>query len=168
MLQVIQRLIDPTFSEQSHGFMPNRRSHDAVLAAQLFVQLGKRIMVNGVVLNRKEDIPQGGPLSPLLANIMLDEVDKELEKRGYNFARYADDCNVYASSRKSGERVMALLKQRYAKLRLKINESKSAVASVFGRTFLGYSLWVCPGGAIKRRVADKASKAYKQRVRQLT
>lgn len=86
--------------------------------------------MNGVVLDREEGTPQGGPLSPLLDNIMLDEVDKELEKRGYSFARYADDCNVYVSSRKSGERVMALLKRRYAKLRLKINESKSAVAQV--------------------------------------
>ena len=211
LLQVLQPLIDPTFSEHSHGFRPNRRAHDAVLAAQSFVQLGKRIvvdvdlekffdrvnhdilidrlskrvndvgvirlvraylnsgiMVNGVVMDREEGTPQGGPLSPLLANIMLDEVDKELEKRGYSFARYADDCNVYVSSRKSGERVMALLKRLYAKLRLKINESKSAVASVFGRKFLGYSLWVAKGGAIKRRVASKAINAYKQRVRQLT
>jgi len=107
-------------------------------------------------------------LSPLLANIMQGEVDKELERRGYSFARYADDCNVYVSSRKSGERVMSLLRRLYAKLRLKINESKSAVASVFGRKFLGYSLWVAKGGAVKRRVADKAIKAYKQRVRQLS
>lgn len=211
LLQVLQPLIDPTFSEHSHGFRPNRRAHDAVLAAQSFVQMGKRIvvdvdlekffdrvnhdilidrlskhvsdvgiirlvraylnsgiMVNGVVLDREEGTPQGGPLSPLLANIMLDEVDKELEKRGYSFARYADDCNVYVSSRKSGERVMVLLKRRYAKLRLKINESKSAVASAFGRKFLGYSLWVAKGGAVKRRVADKAIKAYKQKVRRLT
>ena len=211
LLQVLQPLIDPTFSEHSHGFRPKRRAHDAVLAAQSFVQLGKRIvvdvdlekffdrvnhdilidrlskrvsdagvirlvraylnsgiMMDGVVSERDVGTPQGGPLSPLLANIMLDEVDKELERRGYSFARYADDCNVYVSSRKSGERVMALLKRLYAKLRLKINESKSAVASVFGRKFLGYSLWVAKGGAIKRRVANKAINAYKQRVRQLT
>ncbi len=211
LLQVLQPLIDPTFSEHSHGFRPKRRAHDAVLAAQSFVQLGKRIvvdvdlekffdrvnhdilidrlskrvsdagvirlvraylnsgiMMDGVVSERDVGTPQGGPLSPLLANIMLDEVDKELERRGYSFARYADDCNVYVSSRKSGERVMALLKRLYAKLRLKINESKSAVASVFGRKFLGYSLWVAKGGAIKRRVASKAINAYKQRVRQLT
>ena len=211
LLQVLQPLIDPTFSEHSHGFRPKRRAHDAVLAAQSFVQLGKRIvvdvdlekffdrvnhdilidrlskrvsdagvirlvraylnsgiMMDGVVSERDVGTPQGGPLSPLLANIVLDEVDKELERRGYSFARYADDCNVYVSSRKSGERVMALLKRLYAKLRLKINESKSAVASVFGRKFLGYSLWVAKGGAIKRRVASKAINAYKQRVRQLT
>jgi RNA-directed DNA polymerase len=129
-------MISSVTIEHSHGFRPNRRAHDAVLAAQSFVQLGKRIvvdvdlekffdrvndfgvirlvsaylnggiMVNGVVLDREDGTPQGGPLSPLLANIMLDEVDKELEKRGYSFACYADDCNVYVSSRKSGERVI--------------------------------------------------------------
>ncbi len=211
LLQVLQPLIDPTFSEHSHGFRPARRAHDAVLAAQSFVQSGKKvvvdvdlekffdrvnhdilidrlskrihdagvirlvraylsggIMVNGVVLEREEGTPQGGPLSPLLANIMLDEVDKELERRGYSFARYADDCNVYVGSRKSGERVMALLKRLYAKLHLRVNESKSAVASAYDRKFLGYSFWAAKGKAVKLRVADKAQKAYKQRVRQLT
>lgn len=211
LLQVLGPLIDPTFSKHSYGFRPFRRAHDAVLAAQSYVQLGKRIvvdvdlekffdrvnhdilidrlskrindagvirlvrvylnsgiMMNGVVIDRHEGTPQGGPLSPLLANIMLDEVDKELERRGINFARYADDCNCYVASRKAGERVMNLLRRLYAKLRLKINESKSAVANVFGRKFLGYSLWVAPGGAVKRRVANKALLGYKQKVRQLT
>lgn len=211
LLQVLQPLIDPTFSEHSHGFRPARRAHDAVLAAKAFVQSGKKvvvdvdlekffdrvnhdilidrlskrihdagvirlvraylnsgIMVNGVVLEREEGTPQGGPLSPLLANVMLDEVDKELERRGYSFARYADDCNVYVGSRKSGERVMALLKRLYAKLHLRVNESKSAVASAYDRKFLGYSFWAAKGKAVKLRVADKAQKAYKQRVRQLT
>jgi retron-type reverse transcriptase len=87
-----------------------------------------------------EGTPQGSPLSPLLANVLLDEVDRELERRGHRFARYADDCNVYVRSQKAGERVMALLVRCYDKLHLKINESKSAVASVFGRKFLGYAL----------------------------
>ncbi len=86
----------------------------------------------------------GGVLSPLLANVLLDEVDRELERRGHRFERYADDSNVYVRSRKAGQRVMAQLKRLYGKLHLKINESKSAVASVFGRKFLGYSLWVAP------------------------
>ena len=77
-------------------------------------------------------------LSPLLANVLLDEVDKELERRGHCFARYADDCNVYVRSHKAGGRVMALLRRCYAKLRLKVNETKSAVARVTGRKFLGY------------------------------
>ena len=211
LLQVLQPLIDPTFSKHSYGFRPKRRAHDAVLAAQAFVQSGKRfvvdvdlekffdcvnhdilierlskrindagvirlvraylnsgVMTDGVVIERPEGTPQGGPLSPLLANILLDEVDQELEKRGYDFARYADDCNIYVGSRKAGERVMTLLERLYAKLGLKINESKSAVASVFGRKFLGYSFWVAQGGKIKCRVADAAQKAFKQRVRKLT
>jgi RNA-directed DNA polymerase len=96
---------------------------------------------------------------------MLDEVDKELERRGYSFARYANDCNVYVRSCKSGERVMALLKRLYAKLHLMVIESKSAVVSAYGRKFLGYSFWATKGKAVKLRVADKA---YKQLVRQLT
>ncbi len=93
-----------------------------------------------MVIERHEGTPQGGPLSPLLANVLLDEVDKELERRGHCFARYADDCNVYVRSRRAGERVMALLRRLYAKLRLKVNETKSAVTSVFAdRKFLGYS-----------------------------
>ncbi len=112
--------------------------------------------------------PQGGPLSPLLANALLDEVDKALERRGHCFVRYADDANVYVRSRRAGERVMALLRRLYGKLRLTVNETKSAVAGVFGRKFLGYSFWVAPGGAINRKVADKPLRTFKQRIRQLT
>ena len=86
------------------------------------------IMANGVVMERHEGTPQGGPLSPLLANVLLDEVDKELEKRGHAFVRYADDCNVYVRSKRAGERVMETLRRLYAKLRLRVNEAKSAVA----------------------------------------
>jgi RNA-directed DNA polymerase len=211
LLQVLQPLIDPTFSEHSHGFRPGRRARDAVLAAQQYVQEGYRVVVDvdlskffdrvnhdilidrlrrrvddagvirlvraylnagimehGVVLERSEGTPQGGPLSPLLANVLLDEVDRELERRGHRFARYADDCNVYVRSRKAGERVMDLLKRQYDRLRLKINESKSAVASVFGRKFLGYSLWAAPKGEVKRKVSGKALETFKQRIRQLT
>ena len=211
LLQVLQPLIDPTFSEHSHGFRPGRRAHDAVLAAQQYVHDGYRIVVDvdlskffdrvnhdilidrlrkrvndagiiqlvraylnagimdgGVVLERAEGTPQGGPLSPLLANVLLDEVDRELERRGHRFARYADDCNVYVRSQKAGERVMALLKRRYDKLHLKINESKSAVASALGRKFLGYALWQSPNGEIKRVVSEKALETFKQRIREIT
>ena len=102
---------------------------------------------------------------PLLANVLLDEVDKELERRGHCFARYADDCNVYVSSHKAGERVMAVLRRCYAKLKLKVNETKSAVASVTGRKFLGYSFWYAKG-EVKRKVAAKPLATFKQRVRQ--
>jgi RNA-directed DNA polymerase len=109
-----------------------------------------------------------GVLSPLLANLLLDEVDKELERRGHAFCRYADDCNVYVRSRRAGERVMVLLRRLYGRLHLAVNEIKSAVASVFGRKFLGYAFWVGPGGVVKRRVADKAIGAFKDRIRELT
>ena len=211
LLQVLQPILDPTFSEHSYGFRPGRRAHEAVLAAQAYVQSGRPVVVDvdlekffdrvnhdilidrldkrigdagvirliraylnsgimsdGVVQQRYQGTPQGGPLSPLLANVLLDEVDKELERRGHSFVRYADDCNVYVHSRRAGERVMALLRRLYARLRLTVNETKSAVASAFGRKFLGFDLWVAPGGVVKRGVASKAMATFKQRIRQLT
>ena len=120
------------------------------------------------VVKRSRGAPQGGPLSPLLANLLLDEVDKELERRGHAFCRYADDCNVYVRSTRAGERVMVLLRRLYGRLHLTVNEAKSAVASVFGRKFLGYAFWAAPGGVVKRRVADKAIKAFKNHIRDLT
>jgi group II intron reverse transcriptase/maturase len=211
LLQVLQPILDPTFSQHSYGFRPGRSAHDAVLAAQSFVQSGRRIVVDvdlekffdrvdhdilidrlrkavpdpgiirlvraylnagiahgDAITKRTRGTPQGGPLSPLLANLLLDEVDKELERRGHAFCRYADDCNVYVRSRRAGERVMALLRRLYGRLHLTVNEAKSAVASVFGRKFLGFAFWVAPGGVVKRRVADKAIKAFKDRIRDLT
>jgi hypothetical protein len=103
----------------------------------------------------------------LLANVLLDEVDKALEKQGHKFARYADDCNVYVRSRRAGERVMASLRRHYAKLRLRVNETKSAVAPVWERKFLGYSFWKREGEA-KLRVADQAIARLKDRVRGTT
>ncbi len=126
------------------------------------------IMANGVTVERHEGTPQGGPLSPLLANVLLDEVDKELEKRGHAFVRYADDCNVYVRSRRAGERVMQLLRRLHAKLRLRINESKSAVDLASRRKVLGYSFWIAPGRVVKRRVAGKALAKMKERVRCIT
>lgn len=211
LLQVLQPLLDPSFSEHSYGFRPGRRAHDAVLAAQAFVQSGRRIVVDvdlekffdrvnhdilmdrlqkrigdpgvirliraylnsgimcdGVVQARYQGTPQGGPLSPLLANVLLDEVDRALERRGHCFVRYADDCNVYVRSPRAGDRVMALLRRLYAKLHLTVNETKSAVASALGRKFLGYCFRAAPKGGIKRAVAPKAQARFKQRVRQLT
>ena len=211
LLQVLQPLIDPTFSEHSHGFRPGRRAHDAVKAARAYVQSGKRVVVDvdlakffdrvnhdilidrlrkriddagvirliraylnagimdgGVVVDRHLGTPQGGPLSPLLANVLLDEVDKALEARGYSFARYADDCNVYVGSKKAGERVMTYLRKLYTGLKLQINEAKSAVASALGRKFLGYALWVAKGREVKCKVAQKPLQNFKARIRQLT
>jgi len=130
--------------------------------------LGAGMFAQGMGVERHEGTPQGGPLSPLLANVLLDDVDKELERRGHWFVRYADDANVYVGSRRAGERVMGLLRELFAELKLRVNEAKSAVAPATRRKLLGYSLWVGPGGEIKRRVADKARAAMKQRVRQIT
>jgi group II intron reverse transcriptase/maturase len=210
MLQVLQPRFDPGFSKHSYGFRPGRGAHDAVRAAQKYIQEGRRVVVdvdlekffdrvnhdvlmgrlakriadkrmlglirrylnagvmaNGVVQERSEGTPQGGPLSPLLANVLLDEVDKEMEKRGHAFARYADDCNVYVWSRRAGERVMQGLRRLYAGLHLRINEAKSAVGAVKMRKFLGYSIWYRKH-EVMLRVAPTAITAMKDRVREIT
>jgi group II intron reverse transcriptase/maturase len=158
----------------------DRVSHD-VLMGKLQNRIGDRrvlriirryleagLMVDGVVMERHQGTPQGGPLSPLLANMLLDEVDKELERRGHSFVRYADDCNVYVRSRRAGQRVLAALRRKYAKLRLRVNEEKSAVALAWSRKFLGYSFWVAKGRVVKPRVAAKALEEMKYRVRRIT
>jgi RNA-directed DNA polymerase len=210
LLQVLQPLIDPTFSEHSHGFRPGRSAHGALLEAQRYVQAGYRtvvdvdlekffdrvnhdilmdrlakriadkpvlrlirrylqagILAHGVHSERIEGTPQGGPLSPLLANVLLDEVDRELERRGHRFVRYADDCNVYVRSRRAGERVLQALRGCYARLRLVVNESKTAVASVWGRKFLGYCFRASKDGA-KLAVSSQALDKLREHIRQLT
>jgi group II intron reverse transcriptase/maturase len=126
------------------------------------------IMANGVTVERHEGTPQGGPLSPLLANVLLDEVDRELEERGLAFARYADDLNVYTGSRRAANDAMATLRRLFSRLRLRINEDKSTVARAWERKFLGFSFWVAPGRVVRRRVAPQALKEMKDRVRQIT
>jgi RNA-directed DNA polymerase len=146
----------------------SRRISDRRVLRLIRRYLEAGILVDGVVMERFAGTPQGGPLSPLLANVLLDEVDKELEKRGHAFVRYADDCNVYVRSQRAGERVMSLLRRLYERLHLRINESKSAVALAWKRSFLGFAFWVGPGRVIRRRVAPKALRAMKDRVRQMT
>jgi group II intron reverse transcriptase/maturase len=145
-----------------------RRIADRRLLGIIRRYLEAGVMVNGVVTERYMGTPQGGPLSPLLANVLLDEVDQELERRGHAFVRYADDCNVYVRSKRAGERVMETLRRLYAKLRLRVNEEKSAVARVWDRQFLGYSFWVAAGKVVKRRVSAKALVKFKGRIRQIT
>jgi group II intron reverse transcriptase/maturase len=145
-----------------------RRIEDKRLLSLIRRYLEAGVMAHGVVMERYEGTPQGGPLSPLLANVLLDEVDRALERRGHAFVRYADDCNVYVQTRRAGERVMASLRRLYTSLRLRINESKSAVAPVWERKFLGFSFWVAPGKRVQPRVAPKALSAMKDRVRQIT
>lgn len=211
LLQVLQPILDASFSEHSYGFRPGRNAHGAIRQARNYVQKGKRIvvdvdlekffdrvnhdilinrlsrriaddgvirlvraylnsgiMVDGVVVPRQKGTPQGGPLSPLLANVLLDEVDKELERRGHSFVRYADDCNIYVGSMKAGERVMRLLRRLYDKLHLKINEAKSSVSSALGRKFLGYELWMTREGEVRFAVGAKPLAQFKRRIRHLT
>ena len=124
-------------------------------------------MEGGLVSPTEEGTPQGGPLSPLLSNLMLDVLDKELEKRGHRFVRYADDCNIYVRSQRAGERVMAGIERFLAKrLRLKVNKAKSAVAKPSVRKFLGFSFTY--GSEPRRRIALQALARFKARVRELT
>jgi RNA-directed DNA polymerase len=210
LLQVLQPILDPTFSEHSYGFRPGRSAHGAVLKAQQYVQSGCTVVVDvdlerffdrvnhdilmerlarrvqdkqvlrlirrylqagileqGVHVERVEGTPQGGPLSPLLANVLLDEVDRELERRGHKFVRYADDCNVYVGSHKAGQRVLRALRGCYARLALRINESKTAVADIWERKFLGYCFWQSRDGP-KLGIAKAALVRMQERIRQIT
>jgi RNA-directed DNA polymerase len=210
VMQVLQGRWDPTFSEHSYGFRPERSAHQAVTKAQQYIaegygwvvdldlekffdrvnhdklmaKLAQRIsdkrllkliraflragvMEGGLVSPVDEGTPQGGPLSPLLSNIVLDELDRELQQRGHRFVRYADDCNIYVRSQRAGERVMKSVSAFITKkLKLKVNEQKSAVSRPSKRKFLGFSFtW---HREPKRRIAPKAIARFKQRVRELT
>ena len=145
-----------------------KRIDDRSVLALIRRYLVAGVMANGVVMERYEGTPQGGPLSPLLANVLLDDVDKELETRGHEFVRYADDLRVFVGSKRAGERVMNSLIKLFGKLRLQVNESKSAVDQVWHRPFLGFSFWRTSDGLVKMKVAPKAQAAMKTRVRQLT
>jgi len=157
----------------------DRVSHDKLMARigtrisdrrmlkliQSFLKAG--VMEDGLVSPVDEGTPQGGPLSPLLSNIVLDEFDRELERRGLRFARYADDSNIYVRSRRAGERVMASISAFITtKLKLKVNQQKSAVARPWERKFLGFSF--TSNREPKRRIAPKAVLRFKERVRELT
>jgi group II intron reverse transcriptase/maturase len=163
----LERFFDQVNHDVLMGKLAKRIADARVLRlVRRYLEAG--IMVNGVVQERHEGTPQGGPLSPLLANVLLDDVDQELERRGHRFVRYADDCNVYVRSRRAGERVLQGLISLYAGLHLRVNAAKSAVARVWERTFLGYSFWVAAGRMVKRRVSPKALKAMQERVRGIT
>lgn len=208
ILQVLEPILDPTFSKYSYGFRPKRGAHDAIKQASEYVTEGYNIVVdidlekffdqvnhdilmsrlarrigdkrllklirrylqagmmeNGVCTMRDMGTPQGGPLSPLLANLMLDDLDKELERRGHKFCRYADDCNIYVRSENAGLRVMVSVTDFLSKkLKLKVNKEKSAVSSTTERKFLGHRFLL--GGRIA--IAPQSLVRMKSRVREIT
>jgi RNA-directed DNA polymerase len=163
--------LEKFFDRVNHDILMDRvskRIKDERLVKLIRRYLRAGVMDQGICNERHEGTPQGGPLSPLLANLLLDEVDWELEKRGLVFCRYADDCNVYVRSKRAAEDAMQTMCKLMGNLRLKINLEKSAVAKAWERKFLGYRLWIGPKGTVKRAVAPQALIKFKQRVRDLT
>src|SRR6202522_454063 len=144
-----------------------KRVEDKRLRKLIRAFLNAGVMENGLVSPSVEGTPQGGPLSPLLSNLVLDELDRELERRGLGFVRYADDCNIYVRSERAGQRVMESVTRFITeKLKLKVNETKSAVARPQERKFLGFSF--SAGPEVKRVIAPKALDRFKRRVRDIT
>ncbi len=210
MLQVLEPIFEPTFSEFSYGFRPRRSAHQAVALTQTYIAEGylwvvdldlekffdrvnhdilmsrvakqvsdKRVLglirrylqagvlEGGLVEATEEGTPQGGPLSPLLSNILLTDLDRELERRGHRFVRYADDSNIYVKSEPAGQRVKASITRFLeTRLKLKVNEAKSAVAQPWQRKFLGFSF--TRTSRLRRRIAPQALTRFKQRVWELT
>lgn len=208
LLQVLQKEWDPSFSDSSYGFRPNRNAHQAIKQSQQYIKRGCRWVVDmdlekffdrvnhdklmsevrkriqdrrietlifrylkaGIrfqdkVLEPEEGTPQGGPLSPLLANLILDQLDRELESRGHRFVRYADDCNIYVRSRRAGTRVLKSI-SRYLSchLKLQVNESKSAVGRPWERKFLGFSF----SKRLNIILSRESLKRFKLKVRKIT
>lgn len=206
--QVLSRIYEPTFSDNSFGFRPRRGAKNAITKSKEYINQGNRwvidmdlekffdkvnhdilmsklekkikdrrllalirkylksgVLINGVSVTSEEGTPQGGPLSPLLANIMLDELDKELERRGHKFCRYADDNNVYVKSKRAGLRVIKSMTNIIEnKLKLKVNKDKSAVDFVSKRKFLGFSFYFSKSGA-EIRIHEKSIKRFKEKVK---
>ena len=162
--------LEKFFDRVNHDLLMSRvasRVSDKRMLKLIRAFLSAGVLEDGLVRPIDEGTPQGGPLSPLLSNLLLDEFDQELTRRGLRFCRYADDCNIYVSSRRAGERVMASVCRFLTKrLRLKVNESKSAVARPDERKFLGFTLTT--GSEPQRHVSPKALKRFKERVRELT
>lgn len=167
---VVDMDLEKFFDKVNHDRLMStlaKKISDKPLLKLILRYLQSGVMINGVVYDTDEGTPQGGPLSPLLSNIVLDELDKELEKRGHKFVRYADDCNIYVKTKRAGERVMASIKTFIEKtLRLKVNEKKSAVARPWQRKFLGFSFTSRKEPQV--RIAKESIKRMKNKIRELT
>jgi len=167
---VVDLDLEKFFDRVSHDILMSRvakRVSDSRVLKLIRSFLTAGVLEDGLVGATDEGTPQGGPLSPLLSNLMLDDLDRELERRGLRFARYADDCNVYVRSERAGQRVMAGLKAFLtSKLKLKVNETKSAVAEPHTRKFLGFTFGT--RDHVKRRIAPKALSRFKERIREMT
>jgi len=162
----LEQFFDRVNHDRRMARMAQRISDKRVLKLiRRFLQAG--VMENGLVSPVDEGTPQGGPLSPLLSNIVLDDLDRELERRGHRHVRYADDCNIYVRSQRAGERVMeSITRYLTTKLKLKVNQTKSAVAQPKERKFLGFSF--TDSKEARRRIAPKAILRFKERIRELT
>lgn len=162
----LEKFFDRVNHDKLMGQVAKRVSDQRVLQLiRAFLNAG--VMENGLVKPSVEGTPQGGPLSPLLSNLVLDELDRELERRGHCFVRYADDCNIYVRSARAGQRVMESIKRFITgKLKLKVNESKSAVGKPQERKFLGFSFTA--GQELKRKIAPQAIVRLKERIREIT
>jgi RNA-directed DNA polymerase len=167
---VVDLDLEKFFDRVNHDKLMGRiakRIEDKRLLKLIRAFLNAGVMENGLVSPSVEGTPQGGPLSPLLSNLVLDELDQELERRGHRFVRYADDSNIYVLSKRAGQRVMESIRRFITqKLRLQVNEAKSAVARPQDRKFLGFSF--TKGPEIKRTIAPKALDRFKRRIRELT
>jgi group II intron reverse transcriptase/maturase len=162
----LEKFFDKVNHDKLMGILANKIQDRMVLKLmRKYLQAG--VMINGVTYDSEEGTPQGGPLSPLLSNILLDKLDKELERRGHKFVRYADDCNIYMKSKKAGERVMnSITNFIEMKLKLKVNREKSAVDRPWKRKFLGFSFTI--NKKPKVRISKESIKRLKSKIRELT
>jgi group II intron reverse transcriptase/maturase len=177
-LWVVDVDLEKFFDRVNHDILMERLSRrvadrKALRLIRRYLEAG--VLADGVWSEKEEGTPQGGPLSPFLANVLLDEVDQQLEKWGYHFVRYADDCNVYVKSKRAGERVMERLRRAFSRLKLRINEAKSKVDLVRRRDILGFSFYFPPrrsksekASVPKRRISTASTERFKSRVRELT
>ena len=167
---VVDMDLEKSFDQVNHDILMSllaKRIEDKRVLKLVRAFLNAGVMVDGLVSPTEEGTPQGGPLSPMLSNIVLDVLDRELERRGHRFVRYADDCNIYVRSERAGQRVMkGVTRFIERKLKLRVNPRKSAVGQVSQRKFLGFSF--STGKRIKRRISPQAKKRFKAKVRELT